>query len=392
MNAASRPYQVMPPPSAEDYAALEASIVEHGVLQPVEYDEDGAILDGHTRVAICEGLGLVDWPKIIRKGLSEPEKRAHAREVNVARRHLTREQKSGLVADQLRDTPSLADRAIAAMLSVDHKTVGRVREELASTGEIPQLEAREGRDGRRRRAIRTQYVPDRENVREFFRGAKELRSAEQAHNRTVRLDLMREMAARTPADPDANGLPRGRFPVGYVDCPWKNHVYGEETGNDRAYPYPPMTEAEIFGLCAGDRSPFTADAVLFYWTTANRVAIAVDGIRAWGFDYKSQIVWDKVWQGTGRWVFDRHEVLMIATRGDFPAPLPGTQPQSVHREPKTAHSRKPAWFAETIQALYPGVPKLEMFQRASSLAADDVRLNGEWEFWGNEAGLPEAAE
>ena len=47
------PYQVMPPPCAEDYAALEASIVAHGVLVPVEYDEAGNILDGHTRVAIC---------------------------------------------------------------------------------------------------------------------------------------------------------------------------------------------------------------------------------------------------------------------------------------------------------------------------------------------------
>ncbi len=43
-------YQLLPPLSPEDFAALEASIIEHGVLVPVEYDEEGNILDGHHRV------------------------------------------------------------------------------------------------------------------------------------------------------------------------------------------------------------------------------------------------------------------------------------------------------------------------------------------------------
>jgi methionyl-tRNA synthetase len=41
-------YQLLPPLSAEDYAALEASIVEHGVLVPVEYDEDGNVVSGKS--------------------------------------------------------------------------------------------------------------------------------------------------------------------------------------------------------------------------------------------------------------------------------------------------------------------------------------------------------
>ncbi|MEO1749038.1 MAG: adenine methyltransferase [Pseudomonadota bacterium] len=50
------PYQVMPPPSDDDYAALEASIIEDGICKPVEYDEEGNILDGHTRVQIAQAL------------------------------------------------------------------------------------------------------------------------------------------------------------------------------------------------------------------------------------------------------------------------------------------------------------------------------------------------
>jgi hypothetical protein len=91
-------------------------------------------------------------PLIVRQGLSEAEKRAHARKSNLLRRHLTSEQKRALVADQLRETPNWADRRVGRELGVDHKTVAAVRSGLASTGEIPQLDAeRVGADGKARR-------------------------------------------------------------------------------------------------------------------------------------------------------------------------------------------------------------------------------------------------
>ncbi|MBN9271009.1 MAG: ParB N-terminal domain-containing protein, partial [Mesorhizobium sp.] len=64
-------YQLLPPLSAEEFQSLERSIIEHGVLVAVEYDGAGEIIDGHNRVKICESLGLVDWPRFVRKGLSE---------------------------------------------------------------------------------------------------------------------------------------------------------------------------------------------------------------------------------------------------------------------------------------------------------------------------------
>ena len=61
-------FQVLPPLSAEDYAALKSSIAARGVLVPVDYDEEGNILDGHHRGQICSELGITTWPKLIRKG------------------------------------------------------------------------------------------------------------------------------------------------------------------------------------------------------------------------------------------------------------------------------------------------------------------------------------
>lgn len=140
-------YQVMPRLSDDDYATLKADIAARGVLVPVEYDDDGEVLDGHHRVRACAELGITDWPRVVRPGLSEDGKRLHARQLNLARRHLDRAQKRELIAAQLKDTPEKSNRQIADGLKVDHKTVQSVRSERESIGEIPQC-SRETRDGR----------------------------------------------------------------------------------------------------------------------------------------------------------------------------------------------------------------------------------------------------
>jgi ParB-like chromosome segregation protein Spo0J len=120
-------YQVMPDLSPQDYEALKNDIAHRGVLIPVEYDEHGNVLDGYHRLRACKELGLSAWPKFIRKGLSEEEKREHARQLNLARRHLNQEQKRQLIKDQLKDTPHRSNRQIAGGLGVDHKTVSAAR-------------------------------------------------------------------------------------------------------------------------------------------------------------------------------------------------------------------------------------------------------------------------
>ncbi|WP_099864709.1 MT-A70 family methyltransferase [Pararhizobium haloflavum] len=393
-------YQLLPPLSADDRAALEASIVQHGVLVPVEYDENGEILDGHHRVEICESLGLVDWPRFVRKGLAEDEKRTLARELNVSRRHLNAEQKRALIADQLRDTPSISSRAIAAMLGAHHSTVEKVRKDLEATGEISQLDATEGLDGRERprKAIRTAFMPEPDNARELMATVKAIRTRQREHGRKVRTDLINEIAARGEAS--AGTMPRAAYPILYADPPWEQEAWSDETGQDRGLMYPPMPLDAIKGLLSSpplsgkplagapypnDRSPATRDALLFLWVTSNRLDDGIDVLRAWGFDYVTCLIWDKETIGMGRWVRDRHEILLLGKRGNFPAPLPGTQAASVHAERKGRHSAKPVHFAAMIERLYPEMRKLELFQRTESLAEDDPRRSGQWDFWGFES-------
>ena len=115
-------YQLLRPLSEGEYAALRASIVERGVLVPVELDDKGKVLDGHHRLRICRELGLKDYPTIIRPGLSEPEKRAHILTLNADRRHLSQEEKRDLA----RTLPG-STRQVAEKLGISPQTVMRAR-------------------------------------------------------------------------------------------------------------------------------------------------------------------------------------------------------------------------------------------------------------------------
>jgi N6-adenosine-specific RNA methylase IME4 len=96
---------------------------------------------------------------------------------------------------------------------------------------------------------------------------------------------------------------------------------------------------------------------------------------AWGFGYRSHIVWAKPRAGTGYWARSKHELLLIGTRGDIPAPAPGDRPDSIIEAPVGRHSEKPTVFAELIERLYPTLPKIELFAR---------RARPGWTAWGKE--------
>ena len=141
-------YQVMPELTPEEYAELKADIATRGVMVPIEYDEQGNVLDGYHRLKICGELGIKDYPRVIRAGMTEAEKLTHARKLNIARRHLTSEQKRGLIREQLKATPEQSDRQIAQSLGVDNHTVASQRKNLEGREEIPHLDTSTGSDGK----------------------------------------------------------------------------------------------------------------------------------------------------------------------------------------------------------------------------------------------------
>lgn len=184
----------------------------------------------------------------------------------------------------------------------------------------------------------------------------------------------RALAERTLAAAQALGVTGKLYGVIYADPPWRFEPRSRETGMDRAADnhYPTMTLDAIKALPV----PAADDSVLFLWATAPMLPQALEVMVAWGFAYKSSAVWLKTRPGTGYWFRNRHEILLVGTRGDIPAPAPGEQPESVIEKAQGGHSAKPAVFADMIERLYPTMPKLELFARQARPG---------WDAHGNEA-------
>ena len=80
------------------------------------------------------------------------------------------------------------------------------------------------------------------------------------------------------------------------------------------------------------------NSVLFLWATVPMLAQVLEVLTSWRFLYKSNFVWHKNRAGTGYWSRNKHEHLLIGTRGRVPAPAPGTQWQSAIEAPVGRHS------------------------------------------------------
>lgn len=178
-------------------------------------------------------------------------------------------------------------------------------------------------------------------------------------------------------------LPEAKFGVILTDDEW-DHETWSENGKDRApanhYPVSSLEELkkrDVASLAADD-------CVLFMWCTVPHAAQGMELMAHRGFTYKSQYIWRKIYpgaqQGTGYWSRVVHEILLIGTRGNIPAPAPGTQWESVIDAPVAGHSAKPEKFYELIEAYFPTLPKIELNAR--------VARDG-WVRWGYEA-PPEA--
>jgi N6-adenosine-specific RNA methylase IME4 len=204
-----------------------------------------------------------------------------------------------------------------------------------------------------------------------------------------RAERVAALAAATARAWELLDEPDRLFPVLYVDFPWRVERWSGQPGLLRTadHHYPTMTVDEI--KAAMSRLPATEDCVLFMWTVSELLHETKEILAAGDFEYRSNCVWQKARAGTGRWFRFKHEILVVAVRGDIPAPAPGENWESVIEAPWQGHSRKPEIFAEMIAAYYPSCPKLEMFYRAlDDPEAERVRREKReaagWYAWGNE--------
>jgi hypothetical protein len=150
-----------------------------GVWEDVDAANRRYLLDGRNRLAALRRLGITE-PRNAPTGPGGPadsvdivtgvDPAAYILSRNVKRRHLTSEQKRQALSAYLKADPQASDRKVAKDLGVDHKTAGKVRDELESRGEIPRTENRTHTTGRQQSASKPAPKPkpskDPPNARE----------------------------------------------------------------------------------------------------------------------------------------------------------------------------------------------------------------------------------
>lgn len=130
-------------------------------------------------------------------------------------------------------------------------------------------------------------------------------------------------------------------------------------------------------------SMVNSPAHLYLWVPNALLPEGLQVMKAWGFDYKSNIVWHKVrkdggsdGRGVGFYFRNVTEILLFGTRGKNARTLgPGRRQVNMIQTRKREHSRKPDEQYDIIESCSRG-PFLELFARGTRPG---------WTYWGNQA-------
>lgn len=260
--------------------------------------------------------------------------------------------------------PGISNRRIAKSLGVGNRTVDR---DVAPNG------ACAGEKGSKNKRPETSPAPN---------GAPTLLAGADAAKTVARAERIKdrqsEIAGRIASVAfDAKKL--GLFSLIYADPAWDDDFGPNRRSTENHYPTMPIED--ILALPVSEIAH--ERAMLFLWVTTPMLTAGLEVVTAWGFEYRTHIVWVKPSIGLGQYVRQRHELLLICRRGDHPAPDPQSLPDSVIEAPRGKHSAKPEVFVETIERMYPTAAKIELFRRG-------LPREG-WAAWGAEA-LQVAAE
>lgn len=168
-----------------------------------------------------------------------------------------------------------------------------------------------------------------------------------------------------------------------ADPPWQfqNRTGKMAPEHKRLLRYETMSLADILALPVAQVTAETAH--LYLWVPNALLPEGLDVLRAWGFQYKSNIVWHKVrkdggpdGRGVGFYFRNTTELCLFGVRGKNARTLAAGRSQvNILRTMKREHSRKPDEMYDLIESCSSG-PYLELFARGTRPG---------WTGWGNQA-------
>lgn len=122
---------------------------------------------------------------------------------------------------------------------------------------------------------------------------------------------------------------------------------------------------------------------LYLWVPNAMLQDGLDVMKAWGFTYKTNIIWHKVrkdggpdGRGVGFYFRNTTELVLFGVKGSMRTLQPGRSQVNIIRSRKREHSRKPDELYDIIESCSPG-PYLELFARG--------QFSEKWDVWGNQS-------
>lgn len=174
-----------------------------------------------------------------------------------------------------------------------------------------------------------------------------------------------------------------KFSTVLADPPWQfiNRTGKMAPEHKRLSRYTTMKLDEIKSLPVS--SIVTEPAHLYLWVPNALLLEGLQVMEAWGFTYKTNIIWHKVrkdggpdGRGVGFYFRNTTEIVLFGVRGKNARTLaPGRSQVNIIRSQKREHSRKPDELYNIIEKCSSG-PYLELFARGPRKG---------WKSWGNEA-------
>lgn len=348
---------LIPPLSQEEYNGLEISILNEGCRDALVV-WNGVIVDGHNRYEICKHhgkrFGVINkdfesrdavkiWiienqlarrnlPALVRVELAlkyKPLIAAKAKENQIR----TTENRVCQISDKQEiDTK----KELAKVAGVSHDTINKVERVLEKAPEL-----------------REKILSGDESINSAYEKVKKAEREEQ-----------RRITIKEEAE-----LPNGKYHVILADPPWQYSNSGLAWSAENQYPTLSIQEIKEIPV----KDLLEENAILFMWITNPILAEGWEVIRSWGFSYKTCMVWVKESTVPGFFVNGRHELLLIATKGQMQPT--GDKPNSVIFGEVERHSKKPDGVYSIIEGMFPESKRLELFAR---------NTRDGWESWGNQ--------
>lgn len=192
-----------------------------------------------------------------------------------------------------------------------------------------------------------------------------------------------ELEALPNAAEDLRNSGLGEYGTILADPPWQfmNRTGKMAPEHQRLKRYPTLTLSQIKAMPVQDIA--LPESHLYLWVPNALLKEGLDVMEAWGFTYKTNLVWYKVrkdggpdGRGVGFYFRNVTELVLFGTRKNFRTLAPGRRQTNIVVSRKREHSRKPDELYNIIEDCSSG-PFLELFARQGRKG---------WDSWGNESG------